>query len=201
VFYPTPSFTISPSTISASLSSPLLDPNETDWSHESGPPPKPVALQTFGGNKVSRDNGETEIQPDVEIGRDSAPSAQSHGRNCLERVTQYLTPFNSAVVMGVGAFVTGYGVGLAEHQAHLGNYSGAQFVTGAAIGAVSLITALPVAIRCMAAEESECCPESACGKVAERTVYGLTTTGLLGIAGIIGYGFGQLTRMASDGRD
>jgi len=114
-----------------------------------------------------------------------------------QRVSNYLTPFNTAIVMGVGSLVTGFGTGLAYHQAQHGEYFGAQFVTGVLVGTAGLITAVPSAIRWQRSQTPEC-TSSTCGRATEWTARSISTTLALGMAGFVGYLGGSFVRIVAD---
>lgn len=66
-----------------------------------------------------------------------SPETQTDG--CMQRVSQRLTPFYSAVVMGAGAFVTGLGVALARNDFYGSSYTTAEFIAGTSVAGLGTI--------------------------------------------------------------
>jgi hypothetical protein len=133
----------------------------------------------------------------LEVGSDIGDLVRSDGSRCRQRVESYLTPVNTALVMGLGSIATGFGAGLAENQANQGEYAGTQFVAGALTGVVGLLIALPSAIRWTVRG----CPDCTLSRMTQLAERAAITTVTVGLLGTLGYCSGLYAGIVIDGRN
>lgn len=101
----------------------------SEYGSGDGAPPSPGRLHATGGAAAP------------------APINNPPAATCTQRVTQYLTPYRTLIVLYGSAFVAGVGAGMAKREVVNGSYSGTEFVTGTALMAAS-VTGSAVAVAC-----------------------------------------------------
>jgi hypothetical protein len=197
------------------LATPLLRPERRDSGSGIGYlPPSASRLNTYSftvGNTstTSIPYAESDVaRTDIDVPRDSSETPTDPVWNnpvgdaivevapeereqipttCYQRVSNYLTPFNTAMVMLGTAFVAGVGFAVAQDDAQNGNYAGNNFVVGTALQAVGELGVLAsVALHATRNPPTGGLP----GAVMQGLVMCMGFTA----AGAAGYGVGRVSK-------